>query len=201
MSQTGSEDRFVNPTVGKKYWVKHAYVTLVETASRYNAVITYGDLAEEVQRRSGLHTTAPLRNWVVDLLKMIAQANQLRDEPALTSLVVHKHDLRVGAGYDEARRLAGQPPIADEMERENQAAAARLECYRRWCDDVPEDARSVLSAFRSHPHIEAAALYDNQGRVFATFPARLAPAQLPASLPPAGFHFNGWTLTGTTRVA
>ncbi len=145
MSQTGSEDRFVNPTVGKKYWVKHAYDTLVETASRYNAVITYGDLAEEVQRRSGLHTEAPLRNWVGDLLKMIAQANHLREEPPLTSLVILKHDGRVGAGYDEVFRLAGQPPIADEVERENHAAAARLECYRRWCDDVPADARPTLA--------------------------------------------------------
>jgi hypothetical protein len=144
MSQTGNEDRFVNPTVGKKYWVKHAYDTLVETASRYNAVITYGDLAEEVQRRSGLHTDAPLRNWVGDLLKMVAQANHLRAEPALTSLVILKHDGRVGAGYDEVFRLAGQPLIADEGERENHAAAARLECYRRWCDDVPADARPTL---------------------------------------------------------
>ena len=55
MSVPGDEERFVSPTVGKKYWVKHGYDVLVETAGRYNAVITYGDLAEEVQRRSGLH--------------------------------------------------------------------------------------------------------------------------------------------------
>lgn len=172
MSETGSEDRFVNPTVGKKYWVKHAYDTLVETASRYNAVITYGDLAEEVQRRSGLHTTAPLRNWVGDLLRMIAQANHLRDEPALTALVVHKHDGRVGAGYDEVLRLAGQPPIADEIERENQAAAARLECYRRWCDDVPADARPTLA---THTRPVRAATSGRSASRAAPTPSRATP--------------------------
>lgn len=144
MSQTGSEDRFVNPTVGKKYWVKHAYDVLVETAGRYNGVITYGDLAEEVQRRSGLRTAAQMRNWVGDLLKMIAQANHLRGEPPLTALVVHKHDGQVGVGYDEVLRLAGGAPISDEAEREHHAAAARLECYRRWCADVPADAQPTL---------------------------------------------------------
>ncbi|HEX5968865.1 MAG TPA: hypothetical protein VFY88_10330, partial [Intrasporangium sp.] len=99
--------------------------------------------------------------------KMIAQANHLRDEPALASLVVHKHDGRVGAGYDEVRRLAGQPPIADEMERENHAAAARLECYRRWCDDVPADARPTLVT-PSHP-------------VRAATPGRSASKAAPAS--------------------
>lgn len=156
MSQTGSEDRFVSPTVGKKYWVKHAYDVLVETAGRYNAVITYSDLAEEVQLRSGLHTTAQLRNWVGDLLKMIAQANHLRGEPPLTSLVVHKQDGHVGAGYDEVLRLAGRAPIPDEAERENDAAAARLECYRRWSDDVPADAQPTLVARARPAHTSTA---------------------------------------------
>jgi hypothetical protein len=145
MSVPGDEERFVSPTVGKKYWVKHAYDVLVETAGRYNAVITYGDLADEVQRRSGLHSSTQMRNWIGDLLKMIAQANHLREEPALTSLVVHKNDGLVGEGYDEVLRLAGRTPFSDPADRENHAAAARLECYRRWCDDVPVDAQPTLA--------------------------------------------------------
>ncbi|MDV3220393.1 hypothetical protein [Intrasporangium sp.] len=163
MSQTDNEDRFVSPTVGKKFWVKHAYDVLVETAGRYDAVITYSDLAEEVQRRSGLHTTAQLRNWVGDLLKMIAQANHLRGEPPLTSLVVHKQDGHVGAGYDEVLRLAGRAPIPDEDERENHAAAARLECYRRWSDDVPADAQPTLVT-RARPTRTSTATRTSSGR-------------------------------------
>ena len=139
MSQPSSEDRFVNPTVGKKFWIKHTYDVLVETASRYNTVITYGTLADEVQRRSGLHTTAATRNWVSDLLKMVAQANHLRGEPALASLVVHAKDGHVGAGFEEVLRLEGRA-VTDPHEREHRAAIARLECYRRWSGDVPEDA-------------------------------------------------------------
>ncbi len=146
MSASGDEERFVSPTVGKKYWVKHAYDVLVETAGRYNAVITYGDLAEEVQRRSGLHSSSQMRNWIGDLLKMIAQANHLRSEPALTALVVHKNDGLVGESYDEVLRLAGHGQFGDPIERENHAAAARLECYRRWSDDVPTDAQPTLVA-------------------------------------------------------
>ena len=144
MSQPSSEDRFVSPTVGKKFWIKHTYDVLVETASRYNAVITYGTLAEEVQRRSGLHTNAQTRSWVSDLLKMVAQANHLRGEPALASLVVHAKDGLVGAGFEEVLRLEGRA-VTDPHEREHRAAVARLECYRRWSDDVPEDAEPTTT--------------------------------------------------------
>lgn len=133
-------ERFVTPAQAHQFWVKHAYEILAETASRYNAVITYGDLAEEVQRRSGLWTKATMRHWVGALLVDIARVNNVREEPALTALVVHKQDGRVGPGYDEVLRLAGQAPSGDEQERETHAATARLECYRRWAHDVPEDA-------------------------------------------------------------
>ncbi len=139
-------ETYVTPKVAQPYWAKHAYEVLVETAGRYNAVITYSDFAEEVQRRSSLHTRSPMHNWVGALLGDLAKVNHAREEPPLTSLVVRKDDGRVGPGYDEVLRLAGRSPIDDPVERENHAAASRLECYRHWGADVPADAQPTLSS-------------------------------------------------------
>jgi hypothetical protein len=130
--------------VGHPHWAKHAYEVLVETAGRYDAVITYSELAEEVQRRSALWSKSEMRTWIGPLLADMAKVNHVREEPPLTSLVVHKQDGRVSTGYDEARKLAGQPPLDDPDERELQAATARLECYRHWGADVPADARPTV---------------------------------------------------------
>lgn len=146
MSQpSGTPHRIVTPSAGLQAWTKHAYDVLVETAGRYNAVITYSDLAEQVQARSGLRTTSPQHGWIGQVLALIAHQNHRKDEPPLTALVVHKHDGQVGKGYDEVLRVAGLKPIDDPVDRENHAAAARLDCYRRWCPDVPDDAKPTLA--------------------------------------------------------
>ena len=141
MSESGT---YVTTQVGHPHWAKHAYEVLVETAGRYDAVITYSELAEEVQRRSALWSKSEMRTWIGPLLADMAKVNHVREEPPLTSLVVHKQDGRVSTGYDEARKLAGQPPLDDPDERELQAATARLECYRHWGADVPADARPTV---------------------------------------------------------
>lgn len=143
---TPEPERYVKPAVAHKYWAKHAYEVLVETAGRYNATITYSELAEEVQRRSNLWTQASMRSWVGALLVDLAKVNELRGEPALTALVVHKNDGQVGPAYDEVLRGAGLDPIDDPGERELHAATARLECYRHWGADVPEGATPTLVA-------------------------------------------------------
>ena len=138
-------ETYVTPKFAQPYWAKHAYEVLVETAGRYNAVITYSELAEEVQRRSSLRTKSQMRNWIGALLADLVKVNHVRNEPPLASLVVRKDDGQVGAGYDEALRVAGEAPITDPLERENSAAAARLECYRHWGADVPADAVPTLT--------------------------------------------------------
>jgi uncharacterized membrane protein affecting hemolysin expression len=45
--------------------------------------------------------------------------------------------------------------------------------------DNPEDAAGVLAAFKADPHIAAAALYDEKGRIFATYPKGLPASQFP----------------------
>ena len=121
-------ETYVTPKFAQPYWAKAAYEVLAETASRYNAVITYSELAEEVQRRSSFHSKSQMRNWIGALLADLAKVNPVRGEPPLTALVVRKDDGQVGAGYDEVLRLAGEAPITDPLERETHAAAARLEC-------------------------------------------------------------------------
>src|SRR5665213_2175323 len=46
--------------------------------------------------------------------------------------------------------------------------------------DNANDAAAVLGAFKAEPHILAAALYDMQGKLFATYPMGLSAQRLPA---------------------
>jgi len=63
-----------------------------------------------------------------------------------------------------------------------------------------EDAASVLTAFKSDPHIVAAALYDTKGNVFAAYPPGLAAARLPSHAG-TGYTFGRSALTGFEPVA
>jgi signal transduction histidine kinase/ActR/RegA family two-component response regulator len=63
-----------------------------------------------------------------------------------------------------------------------------------------EDAAGVLAAFRSDPHIVAAALYDAHGTVFAVYPQGLPADRLPRH-PGAGYAFGRTALTGFEPVA
>ncbi|MCD6059697.1 MAG: response regulator [Moraxellaceae bacterium] len=66
--------------------------------------------------------------------------------------------------------------------------------------DNAGDARDVLAALRADPHIVFAGLYDNAGRLFATYPADLSATALPARPGRDGFHFGEQYLTGTLVV-
>jgi signal transduction histidine kinase/ActR/RegA family two-component response regulator len=63
-----------------------------------------------------------------------------------------------------------------------------------------EDAISVLTAFKADPHIIAAALYDTQGGLFATYPAALTSPNFPALSPALGYKFDANALVGVTPV-
>lgn len=137
--------RVVGTREGRPAWALAAFEVLVETAERYNAVVVYSDLADQVQRRSGMATRALQRNWIGKVLSDVVVRCHQEGLPPLTALVVHKSDGQVGVGYDEVLRVAGLDPIDDQAEREEHAASARLECYRRWCANVPADAAPTLS--------------------------------------------------------
>lgn len=137
--------QFVGINQGKPAWAKEALDVLRATASRYNGTITYSELADEIQQRTGLYTKAQARNWIGGVLGIVVKQCHEQGLPPLTSLVVHKHDGQVGVGYDEVLRVAGLSPIHDQLEREEHAAAARLACHQRFCSSVPADATPTLT--------------------------------------------------------
>lgn len=120
-------------------WAAEAYAVLTGVAKTYHAVITYKELAEEIQSRTGLRTKALLHNWIGPILGRVVREAHHRGDPPLTALVVHTDDGKVGSGYKEVLAVAGQPPVEDELEREHHAAAARLACYRRFGATLPPD--------------------------------------------------------------
>ncbi len=64
-----------------------------------------------------------------------------------------------------------------------------------------EDASAVLSAFKADPHIVAAALYDAQGKLFATYPQGSPAARFPARPAAPGYIFGRAELVGFQPVA
>ena len=66
--------------------------------------------------------------------------------------------------------------------------------------DNPSDARMVLAAFRADRSIVAAALYDNSGNLFASYPDDLTPADLPRVVQPNGYRFEGGHVLGFEPV-
>lgn len=62
--------------------------------------------------------------------------------------------------------------------------------------NIPEDATEVLNALQAEPHIRAAGLYDQDGKLFATYPKDLPADQFPASPESEGYDFrNGYLIS------
>src|SRR5437867_12874753 len=53
-----------------------------------------------------------------------------------------------------------------------------------------ETAAEILAALKAEPDIMAAALYDNNGQLFASYPPALERELLPKRLEPVGHHFR-----------
>ncbi len=66
--------------------------------------------------------------------------------------------------------------------------------------DTPGDAYEILGALKAEPHIVAAALYDINGNLFATYPADIRKGELPDSAGEKGFHFKASSLEGFEPV-
>jgi signal transduction histidine kinase/ActR/RegA family two-component response regulator/uncharacterized membrane protein affecting hemolysin expression len=64
----------------------------------------------------------------------------------------------------------------------------------------PEDARSVLNALSAEPHIVSAALYTQDGELFATYPGTLAESEFPRQPPATGLRFENAHLQGVQPV-
>jgi hypothetical protein len=123
-------------------WAVAAREVLRKTAGTYQDYVTYKQLAEEVQARTGIRTKALMMHWIGPVLGAVAEDCAKRGEPALTALCVHQ-DGTVGAGYAGAiQALRGHAP-ADPDEH---AAQERLACYRHFGAELPADGgRATLT--------------------------------------------------------
>ena len=64
----------------------------------------------------------------------------------------------------------------------------------------PTDAEETLSALKAEPYITAAALYDNEGKLFSKYPGNLTAAALPAAPQPDGIRPDHSFLVGFQPV-
>src|SRR5581483_5101772 len=63
----------------------------------------------------------------------------------------------------------------------------------------PDDAREILTAFKSDPHVRVARLYSHGGALFASYPAEAA-ADTAATVLTDGYRFEGGFLIGVQPV-
>ena len=123
-------------------WGPVARDVLLQTGGRYRAVITYSELATEVQQRTGASTKQPMRHRIGSLLEEVALLSHRLGDPSLTSLCVHQ-DGSIGEGYSSAVHLT-EGSVVDDVEV--QAADDRLLCYRSLAKDLPPDGgRAALT--------------------------------------------------------
>jgi signal transduction histidine kinase/CheY-like chemotaxis protein/uncharacterized membrane protein affecting hemolysin expression len=66
--------------------------------------------------------------------------------------------------------------------------------------DNHDDAQDVLTALRAESHIVGAAIYDKDGKVFATYPQGAAASRFPTATGPDGFHFEATRIVGWLPV-
>lgn len=126
MTGEATGERYVGVSEGSDAWAEAARGILTEAAGSYLGVVTYADLAEQVQATTGLRTRSPYRNWIGPVLARVVAQCRREGLPPLTSLVSHRPD--GGTDLDESTILA------------------RLACYRRFADDVPLDAITYADA-------------------------------------------------------
>lgn len=118
---------FVSNSDALTAWTPPARDALIETARSYHATIAAEQLADAVQARSGITADQPADAWLGKLLDRVALDAEKRGEPPLASLC----------------------PRADD---DSEAAAARLECYRAYADDLPEDGGQPGAVHRVAPN-------------------------------------------------
>lgn len=170
-----------------KVWTRITYERLLLVAQHYNGVVSVKQMAEHMQRASGIRTTMPASTVVAKVLELCAVQAARAGEPPLTSLCL-RNDGTVGASY-------WKTPTADDIEIplvtadadvEAHAAEHRLLCYRRYATDLPASGgvprlpeQVVVRRERA-----ARALDRTRAAQRETAPAQICPTcftQLPAS--------------------
>jgi hypothetical protein len=117
-------------------WVPIARESLVRTAGEYNAYITYSDLAEEVQRKSGIRTKQLTHHWIGKVLGIVSKECYRSNDPLLSSLCVQQNG-SVGAGFGVALDETYGGPRPEDLDLA--AAEERLKCYGHFGAQLPAD--------------------------------------------------------------
>jgi hypothetical protein len=117
-------------------WQPLAREALVRTAETYNGYVTYKDLADELQNKSGIRTKQLVHNWIGRVLGVVSSDCHRLNEPLLSSLCV-RQDGSVGARFGAALDMAYGGPRSADIDLE--AAEERLKCYRHFGAQVPSD--------------------------------------------------------------
>lgn len=118
----------------REAWAVVARDVLIASARRYRSVVTYKELAVEVQARTGIRTKQLTHYWIGDVLARVSADSTRRGEPLLSSLCVNAQG-SVGPGYAPAVQAAyGRAPA----DADDHAAQERLACHRHFeAPDLP----------------------------------------------------------------
>ena len=115
-------------------WALAARERLEETAREYNTAVTVAELADFVQRRSQISSSAASTSWLGDVLGRVAAGCADRGEPFLSSLCVDARGRVVSSYATSLRVLRGESP----EDVDAQAAEERLACHRHFGAVLPE---------------------------------------------------------------
>lgn len=117
-------------------WAEAARPILIKTAQRYRAMVSYKDLAAQMQEATGVTTRQPMQHWMADVLHRVATECARRDEPNLASLVVNAQG-SIGAAYASTVMDTRGEEIGDS---DDHAARERLACHTYFeAPDLPAD--------------------------------------------------------------
>ena len=124
----------VGAEASRDAWAVVARDVLIDSARRYRSVVTYKELAVEVQARTGIRTRQLTHYWIGDVLGRVSADSTRRGEPLLSSLCVNAQG-SVGPGYAPAVQAAyGRAPD----DPDDHAAHERLACHRHFeAPDLP----------------------------------------------------------------
>ena len=120
----------------KEAWAAVARPILERVAGDYHSTITYQELAQQVQDETGIRTRMLVHYWIGDVLGRVARQCHAEELPLLSSLCVNAEG-SVGEGYGVALAGTYGGELPDDLDV--QAAAERLECYRRFATNLPSD--------------------------------------------------------------
>lgn len=131
-----SDGQAVERADAQAAWIPFAREALMRVAQDYNGLITYRELAEEVQSRSEIRTQQLMHHWIGKVLSGVGRDCVSRGEPRLSSLCVQQ-DGQIGAGYKVELAEVDGGVVPEDLDMA--AAEERLRCYAYFGATLPAD--------------------------------------------------------------